>query len=384
MPPVRKTLIALAVILALVAGVGCATTHTASMPEDPLLTRSAAPWLPWYDSTTDSSFARASSGARDTCHRSESIQIPRADLPATADLLRLASCDSKTLYYGFAQKPDYVRARECAYLQRADGSRNPISGSVVLAMIYANGAGVNRNLPLATKFACEAGGAPAEIDARIGHLEAMAATAGAPREPFDFCDDITSGHMQGVCAGIAATFSDVRRGKEIARIAVAYTTEQQAALAALQHAAANYFNEHATNEVDLSGTGRGAFWIQDIQGSWDGFLRDLQTLEGGQLPAADTGAAERADARLSATYQRVLAKPSLRDQPLAQLPPPWMPVIGGTISRQGIRTDQGLWLSYRAAWLHLAALRKPALAPSAVRLWITGQRLDDLGRLLAR
>lgn len=345
-----------------------------------MLARSAQPWLPRYDPKTDWNLAHASSAAKSICKRSESTPIPQGNLPTMADLAGLASCNSEALYYGFAGKPDYVRARQCAYLQRAASDRNPISGSVVLAMIYANGMDVSRNLPLATKFACEAGGAPAEINARIGHLRILAGMKA--EQSFDFCDDITSGYMQGVCTGVAATYRDTRREKAIEQIASSYTPTQQAAFSALRNAAANYFNEHAINEVDLSGTARGAFWIEDIEYSWNGFLLNLRTLQAEKLPTADTKAAAQADARLEAMYRRVLAEPSLRQRPPRELPPPGIPVVGGTISREGIRADQDLWLSYREAWLHFSALRKPGLASSAVKAWITDQRIHDLYCLL--
>lgn len=373
-----------ALILSLAAATGCAAAPASPQIGSPawLVARAARPWLPTYDPKTDWNFNHASGRAQQACQGSAALLIPRADVPTTAQLPQLASCNSEALYYGFAGKPDYVRARQCAYLERAVGSRRPMSGSRVLSMIYANGFGVNRSLPLATKFACEAGGAPAEIDARVGHLEDLIAMTGQPPPQFGFCDDITSGYMEGVCTGVAATYRDSRRERTIAHIASSYTATQQAAFSALQRAAANYFNKHALDEVDLSGTDRGAFWIEDIEQSWDRFLRDLQALEADEAPAADTEAARLADTRLNAIYLRVLAEPSLRQRPPREFPPPGTPVVGGTISREGIRTDHDLWLSYREAWVHFAAVRKPALPSSTIQAWITSQRIHNLRCLL--
>lgn len=365
------------------------TTPAAAIPPSPqeefaasLAARAAQPWLPRYDPTTDWNFTHAAGDAQQACLRSAALPIPRADLPATAQASRLASCNSEALYYGFTGKPDYVRARECAYLERAAGDRRVISGSAVLSMIYADGLGAKRDLPMATKFACEAGGAPAEIAARVEHIRDLAGTSGQAESSFDFCDDITSGYMEGVCTAVAAAYRDARRNEVIARIASRYTPTQRAAFAALQKAAAGYFDRHAMNEVDLSGTARGAFWIEDIEHSWNEFLRDLQALEADEVPRADTGVAQQGDARLSAIYQQVLAEPSLRQQAPGELPPPGIPVVGGTISREGIRSDHALWLAYRDEWLHFAAVRKPALPPSTVQAWITGQRVQDLRCLL--
>jgi hypothetical protein len=371
-------------ILSLAGAVACVSTLAPPQKGSPawFVAQAEKPWLPRYDPETDWNFTHASKGAQKTCLRSETLSIPQADLPTTAQAPGLMSCNSEALYYGLAGKPDYVRARTCAYLERAAGNRFPIASSAILSMIYANGRGVKPNLPLATKFACEVGGAPAEINGRVRHLKDLATVTGEPRQPFGFCDDITSGYMEGICTGVAATYRDAQREKSIAHIASSYTPTQRAAFSALRDAAANYFNAHARNEVDLSGTARGAFWIEDIQNSWNLFLRDLLLLEADKLPAADARASQQADARLNAIFHRVLAEPSLRQRPPPGFPPPGIPVVGGTISRQGIRVDDYLWLSYRDAWLHFAALRKPALPRGRVQAWITNQRIDNLGCLL--
>ncbi|MGH8144634.1 MAG: hypothetical protein ACREU2_19250 [Steroidobacteraceae bacterium] len=150
----------------------------------------------------------------------------------------------------------------------------------------------------------------------------------------------------------------------------------------LQGAAADYFNAHAKNEVNLSGTARGAFWIDDIEHSWNVFLRDLVVLEADKVPVADAKAVRQADTRRNTIRDRVLAELSLRQRPLPGVPPPGIPVGGRTISRVGIHTDNSLWLSYRKAWVHFAALRKPGLPRSTVQAWITDQRIQNLRCLL--
>ena len=373
-----------ALFLSFVGTLACATTPSSPQKGSPawFVARAANPWLPRYDPQTDWNFLHARKRVQQTCLRSATLPIPPADLPSAAQAARLMSCNSEALYYGFAGKPNYVRARKCAYLERAAGNRFPVASSAILSMIYANGLGVKRNLPLATKFACEAGGAPAEINGRIHHLTLLAAMRLRTRPRFGFCDDITSGYMEGICTGIAATYRDAQRDKAIAHVTSSYTPTQRAALSALQSDAANYFDAHARNEVDLSGTARVAFWIEDIEHSWNMFLRDLRVLEADKLPTESHNATRRADARLEAILHRVLSEPSLRQRPPARFPPPGIPVAGGTISRQGIRADQRLWLSYREAWLHFVALRKPAVPRKTVEVWITNQRIHNLRCLL--
>ncbi len=359
-----------------------AAAHAASpsgSPLDRLIARERRPWLPWYNPKTDWNFQHAHAAARQVCRRSEPLPIPRSDLPTVSDLPALASCNSEALYYGFTGKRDFARARQCAYLERALGDRHPISGSAVLSMIYANGLGVRRNVPLATKFACEVGGAPAEINARISHLQRLASANRPQRARFGFCDDITSGYMTGVCAGVAEVIYEVRRKQAIERIASHDTPAQRASFIALQYVARTYFNVHSGEEVDTSGSAGRAFQIGDVVHNEKKFLADVEALEAGKVPV---GAAPQSEARLENIYHRVLANPELRPTSRDPLMPNVPMTEMGTITREGIRVDQALWLSYRDAWVHFAAAVRPGVSRDAVRRWITDQRIDDLRCLL--
>ncbi|HKR76147.1 MAG TPA: lysozyme inhibitor LprI family protein [Rhodanobacter sp.] len=360
---------------ALVAAAMATMATDKTLPAPQQLAHAAQPWLPGYE-PDDWNITHASAASKLACQRSEALPIPQGDPPRAGELPALASCDSQALYYGDNGKPDPIRARQCAYLERGGGNHiGPggdlaIGGSAVLAMIYANGMGVPRNLPMATKFACEAGGAPAEIDGRIEHLQQMAAATSSKR--FDFCDDITSGYMGGVCASIAADQADSRRSDALGEIIRGYSTSQRQAYDALRKAADAYFDAHSGNEVDLSGSARGAFAIEDKETSEQAFIGNLKALEAGKLPSGD---AKQADARLNAVYRRVLANPGLKPQDDGY-------GSMGTITAKGIRADQRLWLAYRDAWLHFAAVRKPALPSDTVLAWLTAQRTDDLRSLL--
>jgi uncharacterized protein YecT (DUF1311 family) len=358
-------------VLAVAASSVMATDKAANnMSATQQLARAAQPWLPSNASDNDSNRAMASAASKLACLRSETLPVPQSDLPLTSDLPALAACNSEASYYGDNGSTDMVRARKCAYLERANGDKDPVAGSAVLTMIYANGMGVPRNLPLATKFACEAGGAAAEIDGRIEHLQQLASKPSPGR--FDICDDITSGFMQGFCTRISADQANGRRADMLALLTRSYDYTQKQAWAVLRKAADAYFHAHAESEVDLSGTGRAAYEIADQQYNEKIFLDNLKTLETGKLKAVD---AKQADARLNAVYRRVMADPQLQ-------PANDGTTAFGTITAKGVRVDQRLWLAYRDAWLRFAAARKPALSPDKVSAWITTQRIDDLRGLL--
>jgi len=347
-----------------------------------LLARAAQRWLPTYNPKSSWNFIHAQPAVQQVCRRSETWPIPRADLPTVAQLPQLAQCNAEALYYGFDGEPNYVRARECAYLERALGDRAPLSGSAVLAMIYANGLNVRRNVPLAIKFACEAGGAPAEIDGRIRHLLRLGTPTRPPWPRFDFCDDVTSGFMTGVCAAAAEGILEARRKIHIERIASRYSREQKAAFLALQYIARTYFNVQSHEEINFAGTAGRALVISDLARHNRLLIQDVEALNAKRVPARTARAARRAEVRLAALYHRVLANPALRPESPDPLLP-GVPMSGmGTVSRQGLRVDQALWLSYRDAWVHFAAAVQPALTRSAVRTWITRQRIEGLRCLL--
>lgn len=337
----------------------------------------ATPWRPSWPKD-DWNMAHAEVDSQKTCLKSETIPLPQADLPTAEDLTKLKSCKSAALYYGYTGKPDYVRARKCAYLERISPDQI-IAGSSILAMIYANGLGVQRDLPLAIKFACEAGGAPAEIDGRIYDLEQREVGKSSPAaHPFDFCDDVTSGYMQGACEGISADADAAKREQTIQSLTKGYSSKQEKAFAALRKDAYAYFKAHAKNEIDLSGTDRAAISLGDIDAHQESFLTNLQTFEAGRVPrAADSRLVE---AHLNAIYRRVLANPDLK--PLPNTGEDVIMTDDGTITADGIRVDQRLWLAYRDAWVGFAKLLKPNVAATDIESWLTRQRTAELRGML--
>ena len=113
---------------------------------------------------------------------------------------------------------------------------------------------------LARRFACEAGGAPAEVEARLAHLAAME-SSDDPDRRIDVCDDITSGMMAGLCAERDARASaDARRATQDAMLAQ-WNVQDRTAWFALRRAADAFFEARLQGEVDVSGAAHGAFIV---------------------------------------------------------------------------------------------------------------------------
>ncbi|MGN6153792.1 MAG: lysozyme inhibitor LprI family protein [Lysobacteraceae bacterium] len=305
------------------------------------------------------------------CRKWADVAVPKQDVGSAP-----AGCDTQALYYGEdgkGLKADPVAARQCAYRERGTGKAiqeqaNNFGGSGVLMMLYANGRGVKRNIPLAKRFACEYGGAPFEVEARLAHLDAIA--GGKDRDPIDLCDDITSGLMMGVCAGREADFAQSGRDRRWTALQAAWSPPQRAALAALRNAAKAYFDSVASEETDMSGTARGALATQAYETLDTALLADVERFERRERPAKVPGDFARDDKALNAVYRKVLATldVSKKKDDFAY----------GTVTSDGVRATQRLWLRYRDAWAAFAAVRYPGTPKEVWLAWLSEARSKAL------
>jgi hypothetical protein len=224
-----------------------------------LVTTMAASAENWADSSdsvaTNPEFAQSKAicrGLKRLSFRPPPAAAPRDAAPS------LKGCSSEALYYGIGMAPDPARALRCALQERsAPENGAALSGDVMLMTIYANGVGAPRDLDHAIAIACELGGAPAEEDGRVKHLAALKAQRWTGHD-FSFCDDVTSGYAQGVCAAHDAALADATRKQRFAALTAGWSDADKRAFLPLQRAETAYADAHAANEVDMSGTARAA------------------------------------------------------------------------------------------------------------------------------
>lgn len=293
------------------------------------------------------------------CRVYERTPIPQADTAGTVP----AKCDSEELYYGFTAAPQPAQARQCAYRQRnRDDADSPLSGAAILTMIYANGRGAARNFDLALRFACEAGGAGAEISGRVAHLEKLKAAHFAGTD-FDFCNDITSGYMEGACADRDERLATAGRQKKLNATIARWSDADRKAFAQLQRAAEQFFTSREKEEVDLSGTARAALMIEERAQLDNDFVAALADFEAGKLPHFTEADDRNADARLNAVYAKALKAGG-----------PGM----GTVTPEGIRKTQRLWIPYRDQWVVFGRQKYPSVAQESWKTWVTEQRIKQL------
>lgn len=278
-------------------------------------------------------------------------------------------CDSAAYYFGIGRPRDVVAARRCAYVERTKPNQtdsNIFRGPGVLSMIYANSEGTPRNVALARRFTCEnSWAAPGELEGRLDLLKQIASAAHP--QHFDLCETATSGLSEGWCESIKTRRLDAVRNTKIEEIKSSLPPSAQASFHQLQAAEDRFEDLRTKNEIDLSGTGRAAFSLEEQTALRNQFLSNLQTL---QKPMPATPASfVSADQELNAMYAKVRkALPPVESRESEY----------GTINFAGVREAQRAWVQLRDSWISFVKLAYPSLPYEHVAATITIQRTRQL------
>ncbi len=201
-------------------------------------------------------------------------------------------------YEAKAAGGDFKDALECA--QRAQQAET-------LAMLYANGHGVPRDLDRAIRAACEYRDVSAERDGMLEALFEM--KAGESREEFDFCDHATSGHTSYRCSAYEA---DTTADADEAALEKARAGWSAAALAQwqkLEPVAEAFFDAEADAESFGSrfGTAHAALFQSahtELRHAFTVMMTEAATFDPGSMKEA--GRLALLDRELNAVYARVI------------------------------------------------------------------------------
>ncbi|WP_237478277.1 lysozyme inhibitor LprI family protein [Lichenibacterium dinghuense] len=307
--------------------------------------------------------------SRAICAKLKGVVPPAADAPTPAEAASLADCSSEALYFGIARPADPKAARLCAFVEKRNADPQVTNfgytGDNTLMLVYANGLGAARNLDVATALACRVDGAPAENDGRVKHLADLKAKNWQGTD-FSLCDDITSGLMMGVCAAHEQLITRAKREATLAKAMAGWSPAERAAFAPLKRAEGAFADAHGRNEVDLSGTGRGAFETEAEEQVNDAFLALVGDVDAGRVAADGAAGAKAADDALNAAYKALLARA------------PELSRYGSGMSAAGFAETERLWIRYRDAWVAFAKVRKPDLAPDALLARLSRERAAQL------
>ncbi len=324
---------------------------------------------------------------RPTLAEAASANVP---LPASANRDRApwdqatTACYPVSLYYSHSPE-HFQKARYCVLAmlglfrdpvdpakvkaaQRAasGGATDPedidAMDGMVLAMLYGNGEGVARNLPLARQFVCQyAGGIESDEPAQLlKGFDRIVSQGGH----FDVCDN--SGGSYGREAGyVCLGLQQDKRAEEISQletaIAATSTPQMKASFLALRSAWQTFHKAYGTMDVALcdGGTGCGPITEDDdlkVTASW---LAALKGIQNGVAPASDTDPStlNQLDRNLNAKYHEALAE--------------FKDCEGDQCFAPQIRDADKAWLKYREAWVEFGALRWPSIPADQWRAWQT-------------
>jgi len=260
-----------------------------------------------------------------------------------------------------------AQARQ-AQSQADGGATFPDPGDaegLVLTMIYANGEGIVRNLPLARRFLCDYGGG-------IG--------SASPDEQLKAFDEtIRSGARFDMCAGNGESFGRstnfgclaIQIGRALEKvsreqesIADATPPALKPAFLELRAASSKFFNVYESWQSDVcaGGTGCGVISEQTSLDDLNQQLAELQSIRSGIPPARDFTAAGVAtlDRALNARYQEQIKE---SQSPGADDPSPNM--------EADLRAAGRAWLKLREAWVRYGTLRWPNTPADQWRAWQT-------------
>ena len=268
------------------------------------------------------------------------------------------ACASYRSYRGIGRPVNYSEARACAWQERlaqmaelGQNQKEPsawiVGGSLILADVYFNGAGVKRNIPLAIRFACES----EEGMARLA-LRDIAKPNDTTRAhgPFEFCHYAASTLTMNFCSGYASEIEDERRSRYYNSLKPSMTPEQQAAFEKLL-AAQNAYIEAYVSEVDQGGTIRGIRTIGSQGILKDLFHAEVVHFEGKKWPALSDKQITMADALLHREYEKTLRQ--LRTRTKEE-------IDQGAVTADQLSSVEEKWETYRNAWVAFARLRYPA------------------------
>jgi uncharacterized protein YecT (DUF1311 family) len=252
------------------------------------------------------------------------------------------------------------QVRECAFRS---------GDAMVLMMMYANGYGVDKNLDLATYYACSLDAAQAETEARVEHLQ----NGGMPGRAFDYCDDITSGYAGARCAIMQADVAGSRREARLERYAQGLAPELRPLFGRLRAAAAAFAKAHQ-GEYDMQGTAAAALSLASAEALREEFVNDVLTHDADAQLRYSQADYERIDGELNRVYLRLMGMPSSQPDSPDRLGET-------TVTRTQLRAAERRWIAYRDAWTSFLQASKSPLQPQTMAAILAERRIAQLRRI---
>jgi hypothetical protein len=224
-----------------------------------------------------------------------------------------------------------------------------VGGSLILANIYFNGAGVPRDILLAMRFACEAD----ELMGGAGAKDAVAeqGTLSVPGA-IEVCDHAATTFAMNFCANYKSEIEGDRDRRFFDSLKPSMIPEQRAAFEKLLSAQNAYVEAHAA-EVYQGGTIRTLRTLGSQAILKDLFRTQIVHAERKRWPKLSDTEIASANTWLRREYARTLQR--LRMNTAQE-------VEYGAVKAEGLSNVQAVWETYQDAWTAFARLRYPAAA----------------------
>jgi len=303
----------------------------------------------------------------DTATRAKCGIYLNAALPTEALAIAIPKswpgCDSIHSYSGIGQKVNFAAARQCAWRERLAQQANleprysPESlfgGSAMLAVLYANGEGVEQNKQLAMRFACES----ALNDQGLAAVAALPDMPHISENKFRYCDYGFTTFEMNFCAQYQNEITERGRQDALDALSKPWPQAEKEAFATLRKAAENYAKSHGENEAYRGGTIRYLRENGVEERQRDKFVAAVRKFEAGQLPTGTEGDFRSADLDLNMTYKKLLELAAAQN----------FAEDDGDIHPEDIRKAEGAWLQYRDAWVAFARIHYRQTNPYS---WLT-------------
>lgn len=279
----------------------------------------------------------------------------------------MESCDPEESYYGIATEKDPAEALACSIRNRGPLAQDAerLNGSAVLAMIFANGVGVTKDIDLARKFVCEAGGESFDVQMRLKELSHPTTP-----EAFDFCTGFGYGYMKDHCSDIHTQLAAKKRQNKVAIMTGQWSPTEKRALHTLETAKKLFFEARAEKETEALGNNRHELQDKERTSLEDQFAHDLRFLHTTLTKHYTSRDLQAADAELNKLYRDTLALATQKRQ------------RGTTsITPEDMRETERLWLQYCDAWIQLGMVSHPQESREHWKTWMTIRRVQQLQQL---
>jgi hypothetical protein len=251
----------------------------------------------------------------------------------------------------------------CAWKERAAEKaglgQNPkepvawvVGGSLILADIYYNGAGVRKDVPLAMRLACEL-----QDGAGQYALEHLAKEPSHGQEKrFEFCDYSFPTVSANFCMEYSSEIEDEHRNRYYQSLKASMTAEQSDAFDKLLSAKKVYVKAHAY-EVYQGGTMRNIRTMTSQKILEDLFLSEVVRFEKKEWPKLSSSHIAKAGSLASQQYAKTGQE--LRKQTREQ-------IEEGAVTASDFAKAETAWEAYRDAWAEFAHQRYPSAEAAIV------------------